>query len=452
MRPLFPEGRVSLKQGEALKSEYAWQGDGQSIKFRSSNTKGVEPLLRSRLSRALTLEGLQNLHEESGFTVPLCNVCGKAFPPFKYELVFSPGPEGVVTDLRIVGFTLKRRFLYCYGVSDHCGSWAKGSGKRNPNSAEFISAVLKISKEEALGWIKKNNSSPFYEGNNPSTEDYKSFQSRGLKYHVAKFGQVEGTARFQEVISRANFARSRKGFIARHGEEGALLYEKGAALKDSMSEKAVRRLHPTISPADLEARIQERREGVGLTQEEYVKKHGPEKGAILREKKSAASRGRTNAKFRAEFGEEAFKRLQERRRVNQKCTTTSGWASRMIDSILRKVLFSEDLILKYGWNEFKIYDPAKTRNFFYDLYVEFPSGRKAVVELNGTYYHAPPWLTDAQRQKWRKLGSRDSWEKSREFDLYKQGILLAQGIELLVVWDNERVADICNKVREFLHG
>lgn len=404
-------------------------------------------MTRSHLRMKYSDKELSHIHESLGLSVPFCNVCSERLVPFQY--VVETSQENTV---KIVGVSLTRQFVYCYGASDHCREWAKGQGKRNSNSADFISSVMKVSRKEALEWIKNHNRSPFYRENFPSDSDYACSQKRTLDYFIDKFGSVEGQRKYESHISSANFSRSLEGYIRRYGlEQGTEKYNSYQKTKVTMTLESVRRLFPDSSEDELNRILQMRRKNVGCTAQRYIERHGEQKWKILSEKRGAAAKNRSYKKLREKLSEEEFRRYQFRQKMFAHSGKCSAWANGLINNLLQNVFPNLEVkIIMFGKKEYKIFDPSKPRSYFYDLYVEFPDGSKKIVEFNGCMYHAPPWLSEEERSNWRRLGNNASWIRSREFDLEKVALAQSQNIEVLEVWDNDRVAVIIDLIREFL--
>lgn len=424
---------------------YSFQG----TPFTASSEPLVEIILRRKLRKGKTLSELQEFHSGLGFEVPLCNVCRSAFVPYTYKIERAPFSEEIL----ITGFDTLRKFRYCYGASLKCKSWAKGKGQRNSNSVEFLSAVMACTPQEALAWIKKNNKSPFYLENHASDETYNSSQSHGVDFWVEKLGQEEGRKKNQEIWERANRSRSLQGYVERFGEEhGPLLYAETQKNKDSMSESAIRRAHPELQEDEVRRLFVGRRQSVGLKKENFILKHGSERWEKITSSRAKAAKGRTDARFLLQHGEEAYALLKKRRRMNNRGGSSSKWARGVIGRLIRSV-FQEDpeAKLQFGKPEFRLYDANGERWYYYDLYVERGSERY-VVELNGVCWHAPPSLSEEERVSWRKLGSRASWGETRTFDLRKESLVVQNHIKLLVVWDNMRLDEIEQAVRRFVYG
>lgn len=421
-------------------------GSEMRIAFKASREELLEVTLRKRLRKVLGFDRLVSLHQALALSVPVCNVCASAFVPHRYNLEV----EG--SCVRVVGVQITRQFQYCYGESLHCSEWAKGSGKRNPNSAEFIAAVRRCSLDEALSWIKSNNSSPFYSENFASDDEYGKSQTRGLKFFTDRFGEVGGLERYNLWIAKANHTRSLEGYIERYGlDEGTRRHLEVQREKDSMSLKNLKLRNPDKSNSDIESLLISRRRSVGITASVYISKHGTQKWEVLRNSRAASNRGRTDKRYLELHGEEALNLLKERRRLLSHGGKISKWARCILDEVFKSLHSERDLTLRYGKSEYRLFDAELKRWYYYDLFAQ-RGDRKFVVELNGRCYHAPPNLSKDEEGKWRALGSRKTWEESRSFDNRKQSLLSQEGIELLVVWDYEKKSDICTKILEFLDG
>ena len=105
----------------------------------------------------------------------------------------------------------------------------------NSNSVEFISKVLRMSKEEALKFIKNRNKSPFYRENWKSEEEYLNYQKRDSTYFKNKFGQ-NWEIEYDRYKKKISYSNSIEGYIDKYGELiGKEIFEFVSKQKDSMT-------------------------------------------------------------------------------------------------------------------------------------------------------------------------------------------------------------------------
>lgn len=160
-------------------------------------------------SRALKLHctklGYDWLEEamRCGYEPATCGFCGnmnRRIESLKYEVIDRT--------IRITGANPPSPPFYCMEKTCSC--------KENPNSVAFVTVAYGLSAEEAIEKIHSRNSSPFYQSNHASVEEYAESQKkmsvsnpeskrRKIKYansleaYVDRFGEEEGRVRFGEL-------------------------------------------------------------------------------------------------------------------------------------------------------------------------------------------------------------------------------------------------------------
>jgi hypothetical protein len=124
-------------------AKYIFKTHKNTFFYLSSNKKEpkfLEVILRKKLNKAYSFPELKEFHEFLNISIPICNICGKAFVPYRYQIALKQD------EIKIVGFEQTKNLQYCYASSDICEEMSKGR-KMNPNSARFISLVMKIMKK-----------------------------------------------------------------------------------------------------------------------------------------------------------------------------------------------------------------------------------------------------------------------------------------------------------------
>jgi len=393
-------------------------GVTRTIVAKSSNVKIIECALRKKLNKNLQYEDWCNLFKHANLTVSTCNICKKAHVPFQFVIDVKEG------FIKISDVVTPRQYRYCYGKSSQCREMGRGR-KMNPNSARFISLVMEISEEDAKSWIRNNNKSAFYRENFSSNEQYRASQTRDLEWHKARYGETAGCVRYEKLIKKQNHSRSLAGYVEKYGDSGKETYASYCKSKDSMSLDSFRSRNPGSDEQFLIEMWRRRAKSVGLTKSVFVEKHGIEEYLACLSSRRA---GRTKV---------------------------SKWSLGLIDNLLRNYLDGmQALEIRYGLgNEICIHDVENRRSYYYDFYIKLQSGRKLVVEFNGSTFHADPRIEPCKRHEWKNPFNPDlTWEAAFEYDKRKLEIAKMAKIETLVVWDYESEDQIIKKVGDFILG
>lgn len=388
------------------------------INVKNVDLNVIENALRKKINK-LPLKNRIDIHNEFNCIVPICNVCSEEFVPYRYLINVSEDKTIQITNVK----TDLKKFQYCYQKSIKCKNW-----KANPNSIKFLTAVMRISEEEARQWIHVHNKSTFYRENYASEGEYLKSQSRNIAWFKSKYGDKEGEIRYKTTIEKQNYKKSLDGFIDRYGEEeGKKKYKKYSKEKDSMTMSWINRIYPTLTNEEKNHLLSKRRKSVGLTKKEFIEKHGIE----------------------------AFEKLIKHRISSRTTVQTSMWANNLI---LRLIDIFElnhtplEKLLCGDYSEFRLYDEINKCHYFYDLYVKLTNGKEKIVEFNGHKFHAPPNLTEEEKMMWKHPYSDTTWDESKRKDQQKKNFAMQKGIDVLEVWDHLDDNDsLINKIMEFLN-
>ena len=171
-----------------------------------------------------------------------CVCCGHNNPHMRYvvevDTSVTPALAKIIGVEYVVGKTkIKRSIPYCFGSNKQCELYLK---RLNPNSVEFVSIINGVSSASALQMIHDRNSTPFYQHNHKTYEDYKKSQSRGLEWWG---DNIIGRDRW---ITEANYSRSLDGMMSTYGEQqGTEKYQRMVELKSPSIENFISRYGDT---------------------------------------------------------------------------------------------------------------------------------------------------------------------------------------------------------------
>ena len=153
-----------------------------------------------------------------GFNLEKCNICKNEKARYDVDFIIS-GDEFSVKNISYKKY-------YCYSKNKKCPG-----KKMNPNSVEFISKSMKISKQKALEYIHQNNSTPFYLSNHGSVEDYKKSQTRDINF----FGSRDNYEEWKDKLKRGHKIET---YIKKYGKgEGERIWKEIQSKKESCSLK-----------------------------------------------------------------------------------------------------------------------------------------------------------------------------------------------------------------------
>ena len=180
----------------------------------NNNFNNILRSIRISLKRNYNMS-FESYLEEIGFDLQMCNICKKEHA--KYEVDFEIKNNTFIVN----NIIYPQNKLYCYSKNKNC------EGKKmNPNSVEFISKTMNLTKKESIEYIHNNNKSPFYSSNHTSLEEYKKYQTRDLSFfdneneynkwkeklkrghkietYIKKYGKVEGTKIWEDIQKKKN--------------------------------------------------------------------------------------------------------------------------------------------------------------------------------------------------------------------------------------------------------
>lgn len=127
-----------------------------------------------------------------------------------------------------------------------------------------------------------------------------------------------------------------------------------------------------------------------------------------------------------------------------KANYSSFWENEIIDSIVEKynIKYKKQYRLKYQENN-------KIRHFSYDC-AFFIKDHKIILECNGTRYHPKqPYQLDKNDNPWKTPYGESAISKYNH-DKIKINLAKCMGFDVIVVWDDESMEAILNKISSAL--
>lgn len=187
-------------------------------------------------------------------TKRVCGFCGKSY--FDGILLYEINNE----EIFINGVEYIDELNFCR--STNC----IGKGL-NPNSIEFVSKSRGIDEILARELIHSRNSTPFYQINHPSNEEYKKSQN-----NLAGISDIERS----RIINKANYSRSLKGMKEKYGnKEGERKY-----LEINSSKSLNEDYWKSKFGDDWVEQREEWLSSTVQTKENFIKRYGEEEGEI----------------------------------------------------------------------------------------------------------------------------------------------------------------------------
>ena len=257
-------------------------------------------------------------------------------------------------------------------------------------------------------------------GEKEGTERYEqsrieAFIHQTLPYLIEKHGEIEGTNIYEEICAKKGYSSTLEGHISRYGEEeGRRLYKQHNLTKGH---------HST-----LEGHI-----------EKYGELEGPKKyeesclraSSTFRELEKLYGTQQATIKYNSLSKEEIKEQLpKDAIKTPPYFKSKKGCVSKMATFFIEQLEESLGRKLQYGTKkeEFTIFDKTHCRKYFYDCYDPFSS---TLIEVHGVAFHPKEEDTN-----WvNPFGV--PYEKIASKDKNKKELAIENGFNFIVVWDNE---------------
>jgi very-short-patch-repair endonuclease len=416
----------------------------KNIKY-SFNCKNKEKSkIVSAMKQSLTRKyktSIYSILESLGFEIELCRICKNEYPPININIHLI-GNEIIIDNFEYT------KHIYCYSKNKDC------NGKNlNPNSAEYISLVLDISKDAALAHIRKNNKSPFYKENHTDEKKYKLFQSNSKENLIVKYGEIEGLKKYKIFKQKRKETSSKEYYINKYGAiDGMKLWDKICKSK-------------------------------AITVSRFINKYGKKDGKIYYKKLKKKYDSNSKKFFINKFGEEiGVKKFNESRLIKQHQNSIGYYISKYgfkegqkkylawRDSIYKNRKFSnkskeannffkelienikiEDPIF-YGGNEnneyrISILRKNKMINYYYDFTIP---DKKIIIEYNGVAFHPKLNLNEQELKAWQHPFKKEKGDVILKRDLFKKKLAIKNGFKILIIWSDADFNDNINKCIKFI--
>lgn len=322
--------------------------------------------------------------------------------------------------------------------------------KLNPNSIDYISTALKISREEANKLILETNKSPFYKTNHSTEAEYKLAQKRDLYWYQQKYGKERGKVLFESRNKTLSYKNSFSGLKERYGEEIA---KEISSKKVSCSlevhinrygvEEGVKsyKRHLEKSRQTLENFIERYGEEEGNSRylqfleknsfknslEYYIKEYG-EKEGLEKYDKWRKKLGTNKEKWIEKFGEESwYNRIKKQH--NKSYSNESKEAFEILLKTLNKSF--ELTNIKYAEDEYYLYDKVQRKIYFYDLYFRIGDD-KYIIEYDTPFMHPNKnHMHIDEYNNWVNPWDKDMTPEDKEnFDIHKRNFAESNGIKV----------------------
>lgn len=300
-------------------------------------------------------------------------------------------------------------------------------------------------------------------------EDRKSKTNGSLETYISRYGEKEGTRRFEEFKQKCIV--SKESLIEKHGnEEGLKKWENYKNSRDSNSydyflkkcngdkELAQQRYIETcakigqINTDDYllktkgEEYVKQRRysQAYKLTEDYFIEQYGEELGSIkykeLNERKKVTLKNMIK-KHGEELGVVKYKRWLEltnpRNIINKQSGGTVSHYANLFFSELEELLDRE---LQYGSKKDELVIRLDNgKRFYYDCY---DKQTNTIIEFHSSAIHASPLLSDDEKRNWKHAYSGASYEETYAYDLWKKQTTIDHGFNFIEIWDYDVKSNI----------
>lgn len=263
----------------------------------------------------------------------------------------------------------------------------------------MIEKMKKISKFSFAYWLN------FFNGDfELASEAYTKFQKKDLFYFISRYGDEEGTKRYENLISirkKQNTIDYRK---EKHGKiNGVIKWREECSKKSITKDYYLNKYGKDVGEKEWEKLCRSKVH----TLENYVKKFGVDEGLSKYKK----------------YKKSLLNHLRKQ-------STKSSFQLSFIEEIIKLGGFDEKDFM-FDESEMYLYDFNENKYNFFDLCM--PSNNK-IIEINGDFWHANPKIySESYYHPLVKKQAKDIWEKD------KRKIRLAEdsGYSILVVWEKD---------------
>lgn len=319
----------------------------------------------------------------------------------------------------------------------------------NPNSIEYISKAFKLSEDDSKKYLIERNKSPFYKKNHENEDAYKKFQSRGLNWYIDKFGDIDGTIRYNSFRKKVSFGNSSKALIEKYGIDGFNQINK---------KKAICNLSHFIKKygeEEANEKFRKYKKSIGLTKENYVKKFGLDSWNNIRsnieEKKSlnyfietfefesglekynklVKSFSFNKKQYIEKYGEEKWIKRWENCNKNFYSKESVEFFNILHNEIIKNKIEIDNI--KTNKNEFFLWDRDYSRIYFYDFYFK-TNNKKIIIEYDNYFWHPKKNSTEKNAWSYMIKNGAISINEKIEYDERKKLWAKYNGYSLITIY------------------
>jgi len=271
--------------------------------------------------------------------------------------------------------------------------------------------------------------------------------SNSLEGYIKKYGEEEGTKKWNDKSKKHKYRMSKQYYIDVYGtkigeqlsKENSLFYKLKLKHGDEwfnsfIKEKANRAKHNKIGTKDF-----------------YINKYGQEKGNAYWETYITKQKyAHTLDYFIIKYGETLAKiKFQEHRnRLINNFINSSNGTSKISQLLFYKIKNSLDLIdCKFHNFNKEFYISSNEALYFYDFMY-----KNKIIEFNGDFWHMnPSKFKETDINKMLKITAKEIWE----YDKIKHAVATSKGYDILTIWESDYYnnADLVfNKCINFLQN
>ena len=340
-------------------------------------------------------------------------------------------------------------------IDYHCHQGRKCKGSLlNPNSIEYVSTSFKITEDAALEFIHRRNNTPFYKENHKSTIEYKNFQAHDLNWFIDKYGNHDGTRRFDNMCRECSIKNTNKYILETYGEE---------VLAEIEKKKAVGSILWWITRyGEIEGKEKYDKwiKSVKITKENFIKRHGEHDGGIkwdsfIEKKKMLYSLNGFISKHGVVHGtflwgiflkKSSFSREQYitkyglEKYIESKKNNKRFFSMESVNAfnvLLDKLCHNNIEICNLKWreDEFFIYDRQYKKIYFYDMYFMIKD-RQYIIEYDTPFMHPNiDYMTSEELTMWKNpFNVEQTYLDKIEFDKRKINLAKEHNIDIVTFY------------------
>lgn len=176
-----------------------------------------------------------------------------------------------------------------------------------------------------------------------------------------------------------------------------------------------------------------------FTLKKCVERYGLEKGSLIFEERQARWQKTMNDKPLEERIRICLKKFR-----NNKFKFYSDESIKYFEKLI-EILKNYDFNFEYRYKESELFLNRDTKIFFYDFTID---DLKIIIEYQGSHIHPSPYLTESEKQNWKNVYNKKTYNECVEYDLFKKEIAESYGYKVYQIWDFERYTKLNFIIKE----